>query len=140
MTTHHASKYKFVEPTSIREAKDRQKALLLDLRNIEKQLGDHVRTNREGDPLSPKEYVQWRSRTRASYVYKQNEYAELKDWIKERRRYIEAKRVKISNPDNQRELLVAAHAALRAVLNGDEHDEFIGQVYSVIEQHLTHAA
>jgi len=138
MTTPHSAKYRFVEPASIREAKERQKALLLDLRNIEKQLGDHVRMNRDGEPLSPKEYVQWRSRTRASYVYKQNEYAELKDWIRERRRQLEAAQVKITDPNDARQLLLGARAVLRSVLNGEE-PENLGDMFNVIEQHLTHA-
>lgn len=138
MTTLHAAKYRFVEPTSIREAKERQKALLLDLRNIEKQLGDSVRTNRDGEPLSSKEYVHWRSRTRASYVYKQNEYAELKDWIRERRRQLEAAKIEITDPNDARQLLLSARLVLRSVLNGEEPED-LGHVYSVIEQHLTHA-
>jgi len=139
MNTHHSSKYRFIEPASIRDAKDRLKALLLDIRNIEKQLGDHVRTNRDGVELSPKEYVVWHSRTRASLVYKQNEYQELKDWIRERRREIESKEVDINNPNDPRQLLLAARAVLRSVMDGDEPDD-IGHVYAVIEQHLIHAA
>ena len=138
MSTHHSSKYRFVEPVSIRDAKDRLKALLLDIRNIEKQLGDHIRTNRDGVELSPKEYVAWHSRTRASLVYKQNEYQELKDWVLERRREVESKEVDIEDPNDPRELLLAARAVLRSVLDGDEPDD-IGLVYAVIDQHLIHA-
>jgi hypothetical protein len=139
MNTHHSSKYRFVEPRSIREAKDRLKALLLDIRNIEKQLGDHVRTNRDGVELTSKEYVVWHSRTRASLVYKQNEYQELKDWVRERRREIESKEVKIEDPNDPRQLLLAAHAVLRSVMDGDAPAQ-LGHVFSVIDQHLIHAA
>lgn len=139
MNTQHKAKYRFVEPVSIQDATDRLKALHLDMRNIEKQLGDHIRTNRDGVELSPKEYIVWHSKTRASLVYKQHEYIELKDWIKRRRREIDSKEINIEDPDDPRQLLIAARAVLRAVMDGDEPEE-IGQVMTVIEKHLTHAA
>ncbi len=139
MNTHHSSKYRFIEPESIREANDRLKSLLLDIRNIEKQLGDHVRTNRDGDELTPEEYIVWNSKTRASLVYKQYEQQELKHWIRERRRQIDASKVDIDDPNDARQLLMAARTVLRSVLRGEEPDH-LGQVATVIEQYLIHAS
>lgn len=140
MKSPHEDKYRFVEPRTIREAKERMKVLYRDIRNIEKQLGDGVRRGRDGHPIASDEYRNWSSRIRASLVYKHVEYAELKDWILERRRQIEAKELDITDPNDSRELLRAARQVLREVLDGKPVPEVASQLYSVIDQHLIHAA
>lgn len=137
----HAEKYRFHEPSSIREARTRMKMLLLDIRNIEKQLGDPVRLARDGSEMPLSEYRSWYSRIRASLVYKQTEYGELKDWVKERRRSLFAEEVvDVTNPDDPRQLLLVTRSLLREILDGGHDPARVGEVFTIIEQHLLHAA
>jgi Arc/MetJ-type ribon-helix-helix transcriptional regulator len=140
MKSPHESKYAFAAPRTIREAKDRMKILYRDIRNIEKQLGDGIRYDRSGQPVASDEYRNWSSRIRASLVYKQVEYAELKDWIAERRRELDARKAGIEDPNNPRELLRVARLLLRDVLDGKPVPEIAGPLYTAIDQHLIHAA
>lgn len=132
-------KYNFEEPTTIREAKDRLMILLTDIRSIEKQLTDFERRDRSGEVLSREEYLRWRSRTRASQIFKQTEYARLKDWILERRRSIEAEEIDIERVNDARDILRAARIILRkAIDKGAPAD--VGRLYNVVDQYLYHAA
>lgn len=138
MSSPHSHKYVFHAPSSIREARQRMKGLLLDIRNIEKQLGDPVRLDRDGNPLKTEDYRNWYSRIRASLIYKQTEYAELKDWVRNRRIEVAAEQLEITDPTDSRQLLIAAKAVLRDVLDGEADPLDAGHVYALIEQHLVH--
>ncbi len=140
MATPHENKYRFNPPETIREAKERMLILLRDIWNIEKQRGDAVRYTREGVELTPEEFQNWRSRISASHVFKKTEYQELKHWIKERRRELDAKEAQIEDPNNPRELLLLAKQVLDQILAGNLDPDKIGRAFSVIEQYLVHAA
>jgi hypothetical protein len=113
--------------------------LLIDIMNIEKQLSYSERRGPDGKLLSTQEYKYWRSRTHASLVFKRAEYTDLKAWILNRRREIEASELGIRDPNSPREVLVACRALLRELLdNGVQHED-LGVVYNVVDQTLQHS-
>jgi hypothetical protein len=136
----HTQKYQFEMPTSILSAEDRMRGLLLDIRNIEKQLGDKVRYSKEGKQLTRAEYQSWYSRIRASLVYKLTEYSELRAWIRRRRRELAARDMEIEDPADPTQILMATRDILRSVMDGDHDPSDIGDLHEVIEQYLTHVA
>lgn len=141
MNTHHADKYRFVDPRSMEDAEDRRQELLRDIWSIEKQLSDGKRRlDRDGKPLSVEAYKDWHSRTRASLVYKNNEYRMLKRWIKDRRASIEAGELGVRDANSPRDLLIGARGALRKALDGGAANADVGRMFKVIDQYLKRAA
>jgi hypothetical protein len=139
MASPHSYKYEFKAPTSIKSAQQRMRDLLIDIMNIEKQLSYSERRGPDGKLLSTQEYKYWRSRTHASLVFKRAEYTDLKAWILNRRREIEASELGIRDPNSPREVLVACRALLRELLdNGVQHED-LGVVYNVVDQTLQHS-
>lgn len=129
---------KFKEPTKISEAIARKRVLEADIMNIERQLAEPTRYDREGAKISKKDYQLWRSSAHSSLVFKKTEHAYLKDWIKDRRRRLNADEIGIFKEDDPREVLVKAKVALKKALAGDDSD--LGVIYNVIDQFLQHAA
>jgi hypothetical protein len=137
----HDSRYAFPEPESLREAHDRKRVLERDIMNIERQLMDRERRDRDGKPLSKDEYRVWHRKTRSVLIYKKVEQTFLKDWIVRRRREVQATEVGIFDPDDPREMLVQCRKVLRRLLDGEEVEEAgAGRLYDVIDQFLQHAA
>lgn len=139
MGSPHAYKYEFEPPASIRTAQLRMRDLLIDIMNIEKQLSHAERRGPDGKPLSKQEYRHWRSRTHASLVFKRAEYTDLKAWILNRRREIEAAELNIRDPNSPRDVLMACRALLRDLLDSGVKHEDLGVVYNVVDQTLQHA-
>lgn len=138
MTSPHAHKYTFNPPGSIMEANDRMRELFIDIMNIEKQLSQGEKRGFDGRLLPRNEYKSWRSRTHASLVYKRTEYHDLKAWILQRRREVEAAEVQINNPNDPRDVLLAVRALLRDLLDDNVDHGDLGVVYNVVDQHLQH--
>jgi len=128
----------FTEPSSIAEAKARKRALERDIMNIERQLAEPVRYDRDGSEMSKKDYRLWRSSAHSSMIFKKAEQAYLKDWIKERRRRVDAENANIFDANDPRNLLVEARTAIKKALAGDDAD--LGRIFNVIDQYLQHAA
>lgn len=139
MASPHAHKYEFTPPASILDAQSRLRELLIDILNIEKQLTTSEKFDHNGRPLSRREYRSWRSRTHASLVFKRIEYGDLKNWIMLRRREIEASEVRVRDPNNPRDVLLAVRALLRDLLDQNVDHQDLGIVYNVVDQQLHHA-
>lgn len=139
MGSPYAHKYEFRTPASIIEAQQRMRELLIDIMNIEKQLTTSEKFGPDGKPLSRREYKAWRSRTHASLVFKKIEYGDLKRWVVHRRRELDAEEIRVRNPDNPREVLVAVRALLRDLLDQNVDHQDLGVVYNVVDQQLHHA-
>jgi hypothetical protein len=112
--------------------------LLIDIMNIEKQLAPGDRRSSDGSPMPRGEYRSWRSRTHASLVFKRVEYGDLKAWILQRRRELDAANVSVKDPNSPRDVLLAVRALLRDLLDQDVDHQDLGHVYNVVEQHLQH--
>lgn len=128
----------FQEPSSISEATARKRMLELDIMNIERQLAEPVRVLEEGRPMPTKQYRSWRSKAHASLVFKRAEQVYLKDWIKERRRQIEAGKLGIQGMDEPKELLLKTRQELKKLLADSDTD--IPALYNAIDQYLQHVA
>jgi hypothetical protein len=143
MSSTHDYKYTFVEPRSIREAKMRLHEVQKDIWNMEKQLGDKTpRFNHdENRPMTPAEQKAWRSKKiRPKHIFAQVERARLMDWIAERRREATAEKLQVTNPNDGREILIAARTVIRKVLDEKDEPDELGRLFDVIEQFLVHAA
>jgi hypothetical protein len=102
----------FEEPASVEEAEARMAELVLDMREIEVQLGDRNRTGSDGQRLSSDEYHAWRQRASVALVYKQREYQLLKRWVRNRRRRATAEVLDVA-PAGAPGLLLQAWQLLR---------------------------
>lgn len=132
-----ANDRQFPEPRSISDALAQKRALERDIMNIERQLAEPIRM--EGNqPMAKKEYRGWRSKAHASLVFKKAEQTYLKDWIKERRRQIEAGKLGIRGMDEPRELLLKTRQELKRLMEDDSTD--IPALYNAIDQYLQHVA
>ncbi len=140
-TNNHEDRYRFDEPKTMAEAQERKRILERDVRNIERQLKDREKRDRNGRLLDKKSYLKWRKGARSSEIFKKTEQAYLKDWIVERRRAIQAGELGIFDPNDPREMLLRARLALRGILDGKSPEELeVGKLYDTIDQYLQHAA
>lgn len=120
----------FQPPGTMSEAIERRATLVADVMNIECQLC--VFTNEH------KDHKRWRAKARSSLAYKKEELLFLNNWIKERRRAIEANKLGVFDPNSPKELLMRAKIIINNTLDGD--DSQLGALYSMIDQYLNHAA
>jgi hypothetical protein len=136
-----ADKYRFDEPESMQEALARIALLTRNIANVQYQLGDHERKDKRGRRLSPRAYRRWVQSARASLIYKRQEQAYLKQWVKDRRRAIEARQLDIFEPESPDALVQRCRVALRELLDGASLEEAeVGKLYNVLDQYLQHVA
>lgn len=127
----------FQAPQSIKEALGRKRVLEGDILNIERQLGEHTRTE-HGRVLSLGEYRHWRAKAHSSLVYKKTEQSYLKDWIVSRRKEIQTGKLGIYRSGSANDLLQRVLIELTK-LEKDEPTKLLA-LKSVIEMHLKHEA
>ena len=129
----------FAPPTSIAEAQARKRELESDIKRIECQLGDPLpRFDREGRLMTKEEKQAWRNAAHFKMNIKIDEQVFLKDWIKERRRQVEADQTGIFDANDAREMLVISRIAMRKALAGN--DEALGSTCHTIDQYLKNVA
>lgn len=127
-----SNEYVFTEPTTIRDAKDRMRELHKSIASIETSLGDAEFKARR----TPEEYRSWRSRARWKLYYQKQEYMDLRDWIVDRRRSLDATDIEVTDANDTREIMVKVRHTLKDILQG--RDPNVGQLFNVIDQHLQH--
>lgn len=127
----------FPAPQSIKEALGRKRVLEGDILNIERQLGEKVRSE-HGRALSLGEYKHWRAKAHSSLVYKKTEQTYLKDWIINRRKEIQTGKLGIYRNGSAEDLLQRVLIEF-GKLDRDEPTK-IPALRSMIEMHLKHEA
>jgi hypothetical protein len=76
------TRFEFIEPVDIDEAKERLTAVLNNKLDIEAQLANRDHRNPDGTRMDGVEYWQWRSRAIWAKRFREKEIAALKAWIK----------------------------------------------------------
>lgn len=129
-----SDRYEFDVPTSLKEALARFHSSKIHLLNVEKQLGDKRRARQ----MEPHEYDTWREKTKAARIFIVAERQFLLEWIRERRRQLDAKKVDIWPVDDPRALLQRAVVEGRKALRGEENE--LAAVLDAADVYLTHIA
>lgn len=75
----------WVAPTTVAEGEQRRETLVIEVKEIEAQLGNRDRTDETGRRLSGEEYWTWRQRAQYSVTQKQKELILLRGWLKQHR-------------------------------------------------------
>lgn len=127
-------KQEFEKPTSLSQALARTRTVTINIMNVEKQLGDRrrERTMREAD------YETWREKTKAARIFMVSELRFLKDWIKDRRRQLDAQKVGIWPHNDPRAILQHLVIEGRKALRGEENE--LAAVLDQADLFLTHDA
>lgn len=111
----HQERYEFRPPRTLTEAKERLRSTTLDIMNVEKQLGD-TRRKRNKDE---RQYEEWREKSKAAKIFMVAEKMALEDWILERRRQLDSKKVGIWPHNDPRSIIqravIEGRKALRAL-------------------------
>ena len=124
--------YEFKPPTSLKEAKERLRTATIDIMNVEKQLGDRRRQ------VTMKNYDEWRERTKAAKIFTVMEQKDLKAWIFERRRQLDARDLGVWPPADPRVLLQQVVLEGRRELRGETSN--LAGILDLIDTYLTHDA
>lgn len=82
----HRATHGFQTPQSIEDAERRHGTLVVELHNIEAQLGNRNATGPDGQRKDSSEYWDWRNRAIIARKHVLAEMRALKAWIKEQRR------------------------------------------------------
>ncbi len=137
MPKHHqknSDKYEFSPLSSLRQAKDRLREVTTNIMNVEKQLGDRRRQKNMGAA----EYDTWREKTKAAKIFMVSEQQHIKDWIFERRRQLDAKKIGLWPVNDPRTLLQRTVIEGRRALAGEAND--LASVLDLSDLYLTHDA
>ena len=137
MPKHHQKnldKYEFPAMRSLQQARARMREVTLNIMNVEKQLGDKRRQKN----MSASEYENWYEKTKAAKIFMVAEKHYIKDWILERRRQLDAKRVGIWPHNDPRTMLQRVVIEGRKSLAGEEND--LVAVLDLIDSYLQHDA
>jgi len=110
--------YDFELPTTLRGARDRLRMVTIDIMNVEKQLGDLRRKKQMGAD----QYENWREKTKAAKIFMVTEQQTIKDWILERRRQLDSKKVGIWPHDDPRSIIQRAISEGRKALAGEPNE------------------
>lgn len=127
-------RYNFKPPATLREARERERAVTIDIMNVEKQLGD---TRREKQ-LKADDYERWREKSKAAKIFMVTEKQALHDWILERRRQLDSKKVGIWPHTDPRSIIQRAVIEGRKALNGEANE--LAAVLDLADLFLTHDA
>lgn len=87
----------FAQPETLDEAEERRRELTFDVQNIQSQLGDKNRTDKNGKPLSSKQYWAWKKKAQHMLNLKLDELRFIKKWIQKHRFDIEHPKVEVLN-------------------------------------------
>jgi hypothetical protein len=134
MNMRNQERYNFKPPTTLREARERERAVTIDIMNVEKQLGD---TRREKQ-LKADDYERWREKSKAAKIFMVTEKQALHDWILERRRQLDSKKVGIWPHNDPRSIIQRAVIEGRKALNGEANE--LAAVLDLADLFLTHDA
>ena len=78
----------FVEPTSIEDAEERRCELIINIQEIQTQLGDKQRTDEQGARLDKRDYWEWKSKAQFALNKRLSALRLLKAWIHKNRQDI----------------------------------------------------
>lgn len=137
MTKHeqkNRDKYVFRAPQTMAEAKRRLDDSTMGILNVEKQLGDPRRVEEMGEH----DYERWRESAKSSRIFMIVEQRMLKEWIRERRQQLDAKKADIFPYDDPRAMLQRAVIEGAKYIKGEENN--LEQVLAVAKEYLTHKA
>ena len=125
----HSDRYVFEPPCSVRACKSRMRILLNGIRDVQMQLGDKARRERDG-------YLSWRAKATSSLLYKEAEYGYLKDALIELRRSAQAKEADVWDPGDPRHLLMRLREEVQKKEAGQEHQ--LPDVLDVVDRYFEH--
>lgn len=133
---HHrnSDKYEFAPLSSLRQAKDRLREVTTNIMNVEKQLGDRRRAKTMKEP----EYEMWREKTKAAKIFMVTEQQHIKDWILERRRQLDAKKIGLWPHNDPRAIIQRAVLEGRKAIAGEAND--LAAVLDLADLYLNHDA
>jgi hypothetical protein len=114
----NADKYEFAPLTSMRQAKDRLRDVTTNIMNVEKQLGDRRRQR----TMSERDYELWREKTKAAKIFMVSEQMHIKDWILERRRQLDSKKLGLWPHNDPRAIIQRAVIEGRKSLAGEKNE------------------
>lgn len=129
-------RYMFPIPSNIRQCKDRLHELYCTIEKINVDLSDPLRTDRNRQPLTCKEYKDWKHRALAKLSMSRVEYAQLTAWLKDQRRELQALDVGVEDPNNPIELIRHGRDILRRAAS--QYPE-AGRLSDVYDQYLMHS-
>jgi len=120
-------KYTFKVPQTMAEAKSRLDDATMGVLNVEKQLGDPRRADER-----------WRESAKSSRIFMTMEMRYLKEWIRERRQQLDAKKLDIFPVDDPRAMLQRTVIEGAKYIKGEENN--LEQVLAYAKEYLTHKA
>lgn len=126
--------YDFDLPTTLRGARERLRDVTVDIMNVEKQLGDVRRKKQMGTD----QYDNWREKTKAAKIFMVAEQQAIKDWILERHRQLESRKVGIWPHNDPRSIIQRAVSEGRKALAGEENE--LAAVLDLADLFLNHDA
>jgi hypothetical protein len=137
MTRHeqkNRDKYVFKVPQTMAEAKNRLDDATMGVLNVEKQLGDPRRSEEMGEH----DYGRWRESAKSSRIFMIIEQRTLKEWIRERRQQLDAKKADIFPYDDPKAMLHRCIIEGAKFIKGEENQ--LEQVLAYAKEYLTHKA
>lgn len=114
----NSDKYEFMQLSSLRQAKDRLREVTTNIMNVEKQLGDRRRER----TMPEHEYELWREKTKAAKIFMVAEQRHIKDWILERRRQLDSKKIGIWPHNDPRAIIQRTVIEGRKALVGEPNE------------------
>lgn len=127
-----AESYVFEPPSTMKEARARLRTTTISIMDVEKQLGDRHRET------TMKDYGDWRERTKAARIFLVMELRDLKAWMLDRRRQLEANRLELWESGDPRALLQRAVLEGRRALRGEANQ--LEEVLALADLFLVHDA
>ncbi len=131
---HPQRQQEFEKPTSLRQARDRLREITTNIMNVEKQLGDRRRERTMKGP----DYDTWREKTKAARIFMVSEQQFVRDWILERRRQLDSKKVGIWPHNDPRSIIQRTIVEGRKALAGEGNE--LAAVLDQADLYLTHDA
>jgi hypothetical protein len=105
------------------------RVLLNGVRDVQMQLGDKTRRAKDG-------YTKWRIKAMASLLYKEAEYAFLKDALVDLRREATAKNADVWDPNDPRHMLMRLRCEIGKHLL--EESNQLPDVLDVVDRYFEH--
>lgn len=118
-------------PISIEDAENQILALLVDINEIEAQLGDRDKKDSTGSRLWGEDYWSWRTKANSARVAKINHRAKLKKWIKDQRQNVRENMAEEAKSSGLQGLIVATTDLLHKLAS--EGVEFTDQEQGLID-------
>ncbi len=128
-------RYNFEEPKNIKECKARLLILRFTLQDIELQLADPERRDKDGIVLQGQDYKRWRYRALSKLNAVRAEHAYLTDWLVDARIKAQAQSLGVDDHSDPKGLIMRGRDVLRQLA---DYSADAGKLSDVFDHYLLH--